>query len=927
MALQMFDDDISHHAQGSSQKEITPYPPPVLSLGQVVKDVIDADLCRVSDTSLDKGNASFVGKDLSSLKEIKKRAVVSKTPTCYFPFIANGIVYNKCTMAGQNRAYWCATTDNYDRDGLWAWCTGPGTNSYLACYFPFLYKGVLVSNCQVGAGTGDEWCAYTSNYDKDGKAIYCLVLDFKITGTSISDIAAGLIPTTSMASLQTSNTTPSVMQNTPVTTAVAPVNPADLHSTQEPTSATSQGTTVSKPQQTTTAPSDYQPVSTRATDMLETSPSMTPKTLDTSGAMTSNTLETSPSMTSNTLGAIETLAISSKAPGTPKAMTSAGYDTKSSTINNPSMLSTGSSKESPLLTSTEYLPDTNPWRQLEHWLNISSENGSADMGLAIIPYLQNYTWSISSFGLNKDEVPIILYILGNITENAFRSNETFSVATLLDILYIANQLLNDDSWKPAASKNTVLGPRLLNCFENILAGMPSTNQSFNVSHENIEFQCLAVPCSSMINGTAVELWTHVNVSLTEEDNDLDFHPSCMINLMSLSYKSLAMFFPGDYEDNEDPGTSYEVGGHILTNAMLFDSKSYHSAHVNMTFICNGTGCDPTAICVFWNFTLGKWSSEGCITEITDDVTNCFCSHLTSFSLLIAKYVPGGLLNSSVLDYLTNVGLIISIASLVVCISLQTYLMKFTLNLVAYYRHLAILNVSTFLLLSNVSFVAASFIRPKVDVRLCLGLTFCTHFSLLAFFCWTLVQSIFLLCRLVFVFHHITKRQFMTFSTLLGYVCPALISIGTFLYYTPSNDYRRDTTCWLNSNSAASMAFTIPTIIIISANFLVLLVVIRKILRPSISEGSTEDEEVIKKLVKAVVFCTPQFGLTWAIGIPLLTNGNSLALHYLFVLLNPLQGFFIFVFGCVLDKRVIDLVKKRLSKNPVFNSTATTLSTY
>ncbi|XP_053316526.1 adhesion G-protein coupled receptor F3-like [Spea bombifrons] len=578
-------------------------------------------------------------------------------------------------------------------------------------------------------------------------------------------------------------------------------------------------------------------------------------------------------------------------------------------------------------TSGDYSPNSTKWHQLEQWLSLSSWNSSADLGTGIIPDLQEYADAKSPFGFHKDEVSLILYILGNITEKAVQSNQSFGVATVLDILYIANQLLNVSSWKPAASTNTALGPHVLQFFESILGAMEETNQTFSVSYENIEFHCLSRPCSSMRNQTALGLPTNVSVSLHEEDSEHDFHASCLVNIMSLSYRGLSMDFPGEYAHNEDPSISFELESRILTNSMLFDKKSYHSAHVNMSFLCDSRDCHPAAICVFWNFSLGKWSSEGCSTEIVDGVANCFCHHLTSFSVLISKFLPQGLLNSSVLDYITKIGLIISIISLVLCISLQAYLLRVTLNLVAYYRHLAILNVSTFLLLSNISFVAATYITPKDYLRLCIALTFCTHFSLLAFFCWTLVQSFFLFCRLVFVFHHITKREFMTLSTVLGYVFPALISMGTFLYYTPTDEYRRETVCWLQSDSGASQAFTIPTIIVLSGNFLVLIVVIRKLLRPSISEGSGEDEEVVKKLVKAVVFCTPQFGLTWAIGIPLLTDSNSLVLHYMFVLLNPLQGFFIFLFSCLLDKKIMDLVKKRFSKNSAFSSTATTLSSY
>ncbi|CAH2245427.1 adhesion G- coupled receptor F3 [Pelobates cultripes] len=556
--------------------------------------------------------------------------------------------------------------------------------------------------------------------------------------------------------------------------------------------------------------------------------------------------------------------------------------------------------------SMEFPANSSNIQQLEEWLRVSFWNQSINVGLETILRLQQYVSSVSSFQLNKDEVPLILYILGNVTQNANQSNQPFSVATVLDILHIANHLLNESSWKPAASTNTALGPQMLQCFESILAGMEATNQSFNVSLENIDFQYKVMSCSSLLNQTNVEIGFNVNISLSREDNETDFNPSCMANIMSFSYKSLSNDFPNDYENHKDPSLFYKVNSRILTNTMFLDHKNYHSANVIMSFPCNTKECHSTAICVFWNFTLGKWSSEGCTTKTDDEVASCLCNHLTSFSVLISNILPQGHLDISILDYITNIGLIISVASLVVCISLQMYLMKSTVNLVAYYRHLAILNVSSFLLLSNVSFLGASYIKPPQFLRLCVALTFCTHFSLLAFFCWTLVQSFFLICRLVFVFHHITKKEFMTLSTVLGYVCPMLIAVGTFLYYTPTDNYRRDNVCWLQTESGASLTFTIPTIIIISLNFLVLLVVIKKLLRPSISEGSSEDEEVVKKLAKAIVFCTPQFGLTWAIGIPLLTNGESMFLQYLFVLLNPLQ--------------VLDLVKKRLSKNQGFSST-------
>ncbi|KAG8538037.1 hypothetical protein GDO81_023394 [Engystomops pustulosus] len=322
----------------------------------------------------------------------------------------------------------------------------------------------------------------------------------------------------------------------------------------------------------------------------------------------------------------------------------------------------------------------------------------------------------------------------------------------------------------------------------------------------------------------------------------------------------------------------------------------------MTFTCGNGTCDWTAMCVFWDFHLDRWSTEGCHTIVTDGVTNCSCHHLTSFSILMSGSLSEQITNSTSLDYITEIGLSISIVSLLICISIQVIVLRRTHHRMAFHRHVIILHMSMFLLVSHVSFLASSFIDSKIQETLCVALTFCTHLSLLGFFAWTLVQGTFLVIRLLFVFHHVTITEFTILSVVLGYVGPVAGAVATFLAYYP-HYYRRNDGCWLDNTSGASMAFTIPSIVIMSLNVLVLVVVIRTLLRPSISEGKNEDEEVVKKVVKAVLFCTPQFGLTWAIGIPLLTSHGAEWLRYLFDLLNPLQGVFILVFGCLLDDKV------------------------
>jgi hypothetical protein len=41
---------------------------------------------------------------------------------CAFPFVYNGQTYNSCTCDGPLSDFWCATTDNLNRDVQWGFC-------------------------------------------------------------------------------------------------------------------------------------------------------------------------------------------------------------------------------------------------------------------------------------------------------------------------------------------------------------------------------------------------------------------------------------------------------------------------------------------------------------------------------------------------------------------------------------------------------------------------------------------------------------------------------------------------------------------------------------------------------------------------------------------------------------------------------------
>ncbi|XP_075703560.1 adhesion G-protein coupled receptor F3-like [Rhinoderma darwinii] len=474
------------------------------------------------------------------------------------------------------------------------------------------------------------------------------------------------------------------------------------------------------------------------------------------------------------------------------------------------------------------------------------------------------------------------------------------------------------SLDPPYSLEENLGPHLLWCLEKLFPVMSTTYEAFSFSSNHLDLQYTTASCDVLQDNRIFQLdASTTTISLTG-----DFVSDCNISIFSVTCRPQNRTFNSQYDD--DGKTSYYVASDIRTNILMLDDKSHHLANINMTFTCGNRSCDQTAVCVFWDFTLNKWSSKGCLTQVTEGITKCLCDHLTSFAVLMLGSIPEDSLDNTILDYITMVGLGISSVSLLLCISIQVILLRKSRKNMAVYRHVSILHMSVFLFIFYISFLASDLIKQDIQETLCAAFTFCSHLSLLGFFCWTLVQGIFLVSRLVFVFHHVTKKEFLALSILLGYACPLAIALGTFLVYFPQH-YRMKGTCWLDRSSGALIAFNVPTIVIIVGHFLVLILVIHKLLRPSVSEGKSEDEEVVKKLVKAVLFCTPQFGLTWAIGIPMFASPNDLTLQYLFVLLNPLQGFFILLFACLLDKKVMDLLKKSFRKTSVTNSSVATMS--
>lgn len=367
-----------------------------------------------------------------------------------------------------------------------------------------------------------------------------------------------------------------------------------------------------------------------------------------------------------------------------------------------------------------------------------------------------------------------------------------------------------------------------------------------------------------------------------------------------------------------------------SNSLVMTTTVSHNIvqpfRISMTFKNNHlSGGKPQ--CVFWNFTLanntGGWDSSGCSVEDdgkdSRDRVFCKCNHLTSFSILMSPDSPDpGSLLKILLDIISYIGLGFSIVSLAACLVVEAMVWKsVTKNRTSYMRHICIINIAFCLLIADIWFIVAGAIhdgRYPLNETACVAATFFIHFFYLSVFFWMLTLGLMLFYRLIFILHDASKSTQKAIAFSLGYGCPLIISSITVGVTQPQEVYMRKNACWLNwEDTRALLAFAIPALIIVVVNVSITVVVITKILRPSIGDKPGKQERSsLFQISKSIGVLTPLLGLTWGFGLATVIQGSNAVFHIIFTLLNAFQGLFILLFGCLWDQKVQEALLHKFS---------------
>ncbi|XP_023804714.1 adhesion G protein-coupled receptor L3 isoform X8 [Oryzias latipes] len=304
-------------------------------------------------------------------------------------------------------------------------------------------------------------------------------------------------------------------------------------------------------------------------------------------------------------------------------------------------------------------------------------------------------------------------------------------------------------------------------------------------------------------------------------------------------------------------------------------------------------------CSFWSYSkrtmTGYWSTQDCRLLITNRThTTCSCTHLTNFAVLMAHVDVKNMdpVHDMLLDVITWVGILLSL----VCLLISLFTFCFFRGLQSD-RNTIHKNLCISLFIAESLFLVG--INRGDQPIACAVFAALLHFFFLAAFTWMFLEGVQLYIMLVEVFEseHSRRRYFY----MVGYGVPALIvAVSAAVDY---RSYGTDQVCWLRLDTYFIWSFIGPATLIIMLNVIFLGIALYKMFHhTAILKPDSGCLDNIKSWVIGAIALLCLLGLTWAFGL-MYVNESTVVMAYLFTIFNSLQGMFIFIFHCVLQKKV------------------------
>ncbi|NXQ71100.1 AGRD2 protein, partial [Quiscalus mexicanus] len=307
---------------------------------------------------------------------------------------------------------------------------------------------------------------------------------------------------------------------------------------------------------------------------------------------------------------------------------------------------------------------------------------------------------------------------------------------------------------------------------------------------------------------------------------------------------------------------------------------------------------------------GMWSTAGCsVAKSLPDSTACFCNHTTNFAILLQVYeMERTSKEEFTLQTLTFIGCGVSFCALMV-----TFILFLVVGVPKSERTTVHKNLILALAAGEALLMVSELAKP--NQVLCFMVTAFLHLFFMAAFSWMLVEGLLLWSKVVAV--NMSEGRRMKFYYVTGWGLPVLI-VGVTLA-SSFNKYVAANHCWLNAQTNVIWAFVGPVLLILAVNSLVLLRVVTvtvasarrrsKMLTPNSSLESQIGAQ-LWATAKPVLVLLPVLGLTWLCG---LLVHLSIVWAYVFIVLNSLQGLYIFLVYAVYNSEVRNAIQRMKDK--------------
>lgn len=544
-------------------------------------------------------------------------------------------------------------------------------------------------------------------------------------------------------------------------------------------------------------------------------------------------------------------------------------------------------------------------RNLEK-LTLNSEHNTKEETEKMLIDIRDLQNSIQN---NSDLLSLFLPNVTKILSNALATKlsimakvDSFGETVLSSIQSYSNLLPMTDDGIWSAAERLAFGS--ISCRNaNIVTFLGSMNETANTAR-----------IVKILPEMQVSVSISINTSDVQSDR-VDFSLFSDSNLFTAMVKT---------KDASRHARSQVISPVIAARAKLRNRTNDKKNSVYIQFFHNVSETDKLQ-CVFWNTKISSWDSAGChVRNMSTNNIQCECSHLTNFALLFTRYTQ----RRVYLEVLTYVCLGFSCITLVITIIANSMYLH---HLLRFGRspgnHLKpsirassiLLSLCTSLLGGHLMFLVGGNHQSQ-DIG-CKVIGVLVHFFYLCVFSWSMIEGLNIFFSFVYIIFSknrlsIDIAHFFKKASFFGWGIPAIIVFLTLVINgsknygltTESIDYQEQGLCFLKQ-TPFFVTFIGPYLLCLVCN-LIVLVMLAVALRRHDSSSLSSNKVTWKR--RALGFCgiCVVLNLTWIIGAVKIIVDNEV-LMILFIIINGLQGFFIFVFYCLLKtevrRHVLDMI--------------------